>query len=115
DRLRRHFEGSLSLSVTGDPTGLDQHVESALAGIAREALTNAVKHGSASRITAELEFSEGGAVRVVVTDDGIGFDANSVRADAYGLVSMQERATRAGVELTFVTEQGAGTTIIASW
>jgi signal transduction histidine kinase len=28
---------------------------------------------------------------------------------------MQERASRAGVALTFVTEQGAGTTIVASW
>jgi signal transduction histidine kinase len=52
---------------------------------------------------------------VVVTDDGIGFDPNAVRADAYGLVSMQERAARGHVALTFVTEPGAGTTIVASW
>jgi PAS domain S-box-containing protein len=114
DSVRRHFAGSVILDVTGDAVLLDAAVESALVGVTREALTNAVKHSSAGRITVELNFAHG-AVRLVVSDDGIGFDANAVRADAYGLVSMQERAARAHVALTFVTEHGAGTTIIASW
>jgi signal transduction histidine kinase len=113
DSVRRHFAGSMILDATGDAVLLGASVESALAGIAREALTNAVKHSNATRITVELNFAHG-AVRLVVSDDGIGFDANAVRADAYGLVSMQERAARAHVALTFVTEPGAGTTIIAS-
>jgi len=113
DSVRRHFAGSLILDVTGDAVLLDAAIESALVGIVREALTNAVKHSNASRITVELNFAHG-AVRAVVADDGIGFDANTVRPDAYGLVSMQERAARAGVALTFVTEPGAGTTIVAS-
>ena len=114
DSVRRHFAGSLILDVTGDAILLDTAVESALAGIAREALTNAMKHSAGTRITVGLNFARG-AVRLVVSDDGIGFDANAVRADAYGLISMQERAVRAHVALTFVTERGAGTTIIASW
>jgi signal transduction histidine kinase len=114
DSVRRHFAGSLILDVAGDAVLLDTAVESALAGIAREALTNAVKHSNGTRITVELNFAHG-AARLVVSDDGIGFDASAVHADAYGLVSMQERAVRAHVALTFVTEPGAGTTIIASW
>ena len=115
NKLKRRFEGSISLSVAGSPVRIDPAVESALAGIASEALTNAVKHSKAMRIVAELDFAKRGGVRIVVSDDGVGFDANDVRADAYGLVSMQERATRARVALTFVTEPGAGTTIVASW
>jgi NarL family two-component system sensor histidine kinase LiaS len=114
-KLQRHFDGSLTLSVAGSPVRIDPAVEAALAGIANEALTNAVKHSKAMRIAAELDFADSGALRIVVTDDGVGFDANDVRADAYGLVSMQERATRARVALTFVVEPGAGTTIVASW
>jgi signal transduction histidine kinase len=114
DSVRRHFAGSLIFDVTGDAVLLDGGIESALVGITREALTNAAKHSSATRITVELDFAHGG-VRAVVSDDGIGFDANAVREDAYGLVSMQERAARARVALTFVTEPGAGTTIVASW
>ena len=114
DSVRRHFPGSLILDVTGEDVLLDGLVESALVGIVREALTNAVKHSNATRITVELNFAHD-SVRLVVSDDGTGFDANAVQPDAYGLVSMQERAARAHLALTFVAEPGAGTTIIASW
>jgi len=115
DSLARPFVGSIDFSVNGDSTLFDAAVESALTGIAREAITNAVKHSNATRIAVELDFAKGGAVRVVVSDDGIGFDPNAVRTDSYGLISMQERAARSRVALTFVTEPGAGTTIVASW
>ncbi|HTY06873.1 MAG TPA: PAS domain S-box protein [Gemmatimonadales bacterium] len=115
DSMRRHYAGSLTLSVTGAAVLLDAAVESALAGIARAAVTNAVRHSNATRVTVELDFAETGAVRLVIADDGIGFDANAITPDAYGVISMQERATRAGVALTFVTEPGAGTEIVASW
>ena len=114
DSVRRLFAGSLMLDVSGDAVGVDPGIESAFLGIAREALTNAIKHSQATRITVELNIAPE-SVRLVVSDDGIGFDANAVRADAYGLVSMQERAAAAHVALTFVTEPAAGTTIIASW
>ena len=115
DSLARHFGGAMDLRVDGDGVLFDAAVESALTGIAREAITNAVKHSNATRIAVELDFAKGGAVRLAVSDDGIGFDPNAVRADSYGLVSMQERAARGQVALTFVTEPGAGTTIVASW
>ena len=115
DSLARPFGGSMDLTITGDSALFDAAVESALTGIAREAITNAVKHSNATRIAVELDFAKGGAVRVVVSDDGIGFDPNAARTDSYGLVSMQERAARGHVALTFVTEPGAGTTVIASW
>ena len=115
DNLTRHFEGSMDLTVNGDSAVLDAAVESALAGIAREAITNAVKHSHATRIAVDLDFAKAGAARVVVSDDGLGFDPNAARKDSYGLVSMQERAARTSVALTFVTEPGAGTTIVASW
>jgi len=115
DNLARHFTGSIELAVNGENVGFDSAVEAALTGIAREAITNAVKHSNATRIAVQLDFAKGGAVRVVVSDDGVGFDPNAVRADSYGLVSMQERAARGHVALTFVTEPGAGTTMVASW
>jgi signal transduction histidine kinase len=54
-------------------------------------------------------------VRATVIDNGVGFDPDVSRPDGFGLVSMHERAARAGVALTFITDPGAGTTVIASW
>jgi PAS domain S-box-containing protein len=115
ESLRRHFSGSLNLAVTGNAVLSDATVESALVGIAREALTNAIKHSMATRIGVELNFAKSGSAQVVISDDGIGFDPNAVRSEHYGLLSMQERASRARIALTFVTEPSAGTTIVASW
>jgi len=115
DSGRRHFVGTLNFAVTGNAVLLPAAVESALAGIAREALTNATRHSGAPRVAVELAFQVGGAVRLAVADDGVGFDVEKVPADGYGLTSMQDRAARAGVALTFVTEPGAGTEVVASW
>jgi NarL family two-component system sensor histidine kinase LiaS len=115
DSLRRHFAGEVSLEIKGKAVLLPAPVESALTSITREALSNAIRHSGASRVCVEIEFSESGAVRLIIADQGVGFDSNAVRPDAYGLISMNERATRAGVALTFVTEPGAGTEILASW
>ena len=115
DSGRRHFGGTLNFAVTGDAVLLPASVESALAGIAREALTNATRHSGAPRVEVELAFQDGGAVRLAVADDGVGFDLENVHSNGYGLTSMQDRAARAGVALTFVTEPGAGTEVVASW
>jgi PAS domain S-box-containing protein len=115
DSGRRHFGGTLDFAVTGNAVLLPASVESALAGIAREALTNATRHSGAPRVVVELAFQDGGAVRLAVADDGVGFDVQHVLPDGYGLTSMQDRAARAGVALTFVTEPGAGTEVVASW
>jgi PAS domain S-box-containing protein len=115
DSGRRHFDGTLSFAVTGNAVLLPASVESALAGIAREALTNATRHSGAPQVEVELAFQDGGAVRLAVADSGVGFDVEKVPSDGYGLTSMQDRAARAGVALTFVTEPGAGTEVVASW
>ena len=115
DSGRRHFGGTLDFAVTGNAVLLPASVESALVGIAREALTNATRHSGAPRVVVELAFQDGGAVRLAVADDGVGFDVQHGRPDGYGLTSMQDRAARAGVALTFVTEPGAGTEVVASW
>jgi PAS domain S-box-containing protein len=115
DSLRRHFAGEVSITVKGDAVLLPAPVESALASIAHEALSNAIRHSGATQVGLEIEFAPGGAVRLIVADAGAGFDTSEVRADAYGLISMNERASRAGIALTFVTEPGAGTEVVASW
>jgi len=115
DSVRRHFSGSLTLTVSGVPALLDAEVESALLGIGREALSNAVRHSGAAQIRVQLTFTGVSSARLVVCDNGVGFDADAPGLDGYGLVSMRERAVEGGVLLTVATEPGAGTEIVASW
>ena len=59
--------------------------------VVREALNNAARHSRATRIVVRL-FREEGLVRLVVEDDGIGFDPQQVDRDAhFGLQLIAER------------------------
>ena len=87
-------------------------VREALVRIAREAVTNAARHGDAGLVRVELENGKGLKLRIV--DDGRGFDAVTTRRGrngGFGLVSMSERARAVGAVLTVQSRRGAGTTV----
>lgn len=86
-------------------------VEISLYRIVQEALSNIVKYASASHVSILLIVSNS-ATTLLVEDDGIGFDPESVRRqDGVGLVSMHERATLLGGAIDFESKPGQGTTI----
>ncbi|MEV7331529.1 GAF domain-containing sensor histidine kinase [Micromonospora sp. NPDC093244] len=59
-----------------------------LTAVLREALSNAVRHAQASRVTVAVRV-DGGQVSLTVTDDGVGCDPATARG---GLVNLRERA-----------------------
>ena len=91
---------------------LPPEAETALYRIVQEALTNVVKHASATRVSITLVRKEASAV-VVIEDDGRGFDPEAVRAGALGFTGMRERVELVGGRLTVETSPGAGTTLVA--
>jgi PAS domain S-box-containing protein len=88
-------------------------VEASCFRIVQEALTNVVRHAGAHLVVVELHAEEG-VLRLVVRDNGRGFDVADVRRRATeGLVGMQERAALAGGALEIESTPGRGTVIIA--
>ena len=90
---------------------LDPVVETECFRVAQEALTNVVRHAQAREVTVSLS-SRDGQLHLSVSDDGVGFDAASLREDAVrgaslGLLSMEERTALAGGG--FETHYGFGT------
>lgn len=87
----------------------------ALTRITREAVSNALRHGGADRVHLTLE-SQSGARRLVVQDDGRGFElSEQLTGMGYGMTSMRERAV--GLPGRFVVESspGQGTTVTVAW
>ena len=85
--------------------------ESHLYRIVQEALNNVSKHAAATYVSVLLEHTEG-EVRLIVEDNGRGFDADQVpHHKAIGLTSMQERAALIGGEVEFESAPGRGTTV----
>jgi signal transduction histidine kinase len=80
-------------------------VEAAAYFIACEALTNAVKHGSPSRVSVRAERDDG-MLRLVVSDDGIGG-----AVPRSGLAGMADRVAAQGGTLALESPAGMGTRI----
>lgn len=105
-----------SLGVTGRERRLPSPAELALFRVAQEAVSNAERHAAPTRIAVGLGF-EAGRVRLLVTDDGRGFDpadpAAGRRRGSLGMSGMGERLQLAGGSLTVHSAPGAGTTVEA--
>jgi len=89
-------------------------VEREIIGIAQEALSNAVRHSRAQRITVRAATVRAIGVRLSVADDGRGI-VNDHRTGGFGMTSMQERAERIGASLTIVTAPRSGTEVVLAW
>jgi len=91
---------------------VDEALGRELLKIANEALGNALRHAGDARASVELEV-DADAVRLVVSDDGVGFDLpGTLRASRrLGLTSMRERAGALGGSLRIDTAPGEGTTV----
>jgi signal transduction histidine kinase len=79
--------------------------------IAREAMTNAVRHGDPAKITIELQNMEG--LSLAIEDDGRGFlvPDSQAASDGFGLVSMKERAKALSGSLKVRSRPGSGTRV----
>lgn len=81
--------------------------------IAREAMSNAVRHGGAGTI--ELALDGGADLRLRIRDDGEGFDVDGGvepgQRSGFGLASMRERAARVGGRVEVRSDAGKGTEI----
>ena len=89
-------------------------VEREIVAIAQEALTNAVRHSRAGKITIRAAAVQSVGLRLSVADDGRGI-AREPSATGFGMTSMQERAERIGASLTIVTAPRNGTEVVLAW
>jgi len=91
---------------------LPPEIETTLYRVVQEALTNVVKHAGADHVSIVISGRDR-SVAATVDDDGRGFDAESVRADALGLLGMRERLALVGGSLAVESSAESGTTIAA--
>lgn len=101
-------------ATAGELDGLPREVSVTVYRVLQEALTNVTRHAQASAVEVELS-REGGAVELVVRDDGVGLGgAQRPRTDGggMGLIGMRERAQAAGGVLSLRQPTGGGTELV---
>lgn len=99
--------------------GLTQPLDSDLRALlfrnVRELLTNVVKHAKAQSVQVTLQQS-GTTVKLIVQDDGVGFDPNQVSSGertptGFGLFSIQERMADMGGSMEVISARDQGCTV----
>ena len=90
---------------------IDDTVSTALYRIGQEAVTNALRHSSATTVLVSLEADEEGIV-LTISDNGSGFDVQKKKnIDGFGIEGMRERANLVGGRLDIRSSPEDGTTI----
>jgi len=108
---------------TGVPAGFEANREdvplgpdtsAALYRVAQEALANVSKHAHAKRVTVQL-FASDGEVSLEISDDGVGFDPQMLRATpGFGVRALMERARGLGGWAEVSSAPNRGTTLMFS-
>ncbi|HLE58300.1 MAG TPA: GAF domain-containing sensor histidine kinase [Candidatus Limnocylindria bacterium] len=112
DELR--LEASVEVVPDGAGTSVDGEIMGDVLQIAREALSNVARHAGVSRVAIRAE-QIGDDLRLMVADDGRGFDPDAPLAGTHhGLANIRRRAERIGGQVQVVSGRGAGTRIIVS-
>ncbi|MDJ0335385.1 histidine kinase [Salinibacterium sp. G-O1] len=110
---RYHFQLVVDLD---DSIVVDSEKQHALTRITREAVSNAIHHGNATRVQVTLSQSDGQR-ELTIADDGTGFDVQSASAAGlgYGLVSMRERGRALPGAVRITSEAGVGSRVAVQW
>ena len=96
---------------------LDPAIAIAAFRIAQEALTNVARHAQARRVRMSVRLRRrDGTLRLVVCDDGVGFDPEATlrrgaRGEGIGLLGMRERAALLGGRVDIRSSPGRGTAV----
>ena len=98
----------VTFTVTGGNRPLPLRIESGLYRIAQEALTNVNRHAQAGRATMQLVTAPAEA-KLIIEDDGRGFDPAQIPDNRYGLMGLNERVKLLNGQLHLESSPGAGT------
>jgi two-component system NarL family sensor kinase len=113
DRCAERLGAEITVAV--DPAAAGRHDE-LIVVIARELLTNAVKHSGARHVVVSVA-ADHERIELEVRDDGAGFDPGrrelALRDGHVGLASSEQRVRSAGGEFVVTSAPGAGTVVQA--
>lgn len=112
--LRAGREAQFDIKIDDEAAALltpEQSIEALQ--IAREAVSNALRHGHATLVTVRIIRSDR-ELCLLVQDNGAGFDAAHTRDGGHGLGNMRARAARLGASIKITSAPGEGTRVLAT-
>ncbi len=110
-RLIGQDQSRVSVDLGEDLPVLPMHYTRELLFLIREAVVNALEHAEAQEIRVALHRHGNDQLRLVIEDDGRGFEPTVVASGHLGVMSMRERAEEIGGACSIARRNGGGTTV----
>jgi PAS domain S-box-containing protein len=113
NKFRKHTKLECNLILPEQEFKLDEDQSVTVFRILQESLNNVVKHAQASRV--DIVFADQTrSLSMLVKDNGVGFDADVQKEQAYGLLGIRERALMVGGRARITSKPGRGTRVSLS-
>jgi signal transduction histidine kinase len=118
ERVALEWKVPLTIRVGPHVEGIPDPIAQSIPPMVHEAVVNAVKHGSPSRIRVDIDV-DGRTLHIIVADDGHGFpfrgryDHDALAAASLGPASLRDRAASLGGTLAIESEASGSRVEIA--
>lgn len=109
-----HFGFTVQLDYQLPPRFVPSHQAIHVLQIAREALSNALKHAQVTEVTVTVSLRDN-QVRLVVADNGRGVPDQAERSNHYGLIIMRDRAQSLRGDCQVRRRENGGTEVVVTF
>jgi PAS domain S-box-containing protein len=113
DALQAYTHAEVTMEIECD-SHIPEEITRNVHRIVQECLNNITKHAEASQIDIYLCSSNEG-VEVKISDNGLGFDPQSIPPGSMGIDIMNDRAQKIDAQLNIESKPGSGTQIAITW
>ena len=113
DASRAYTHAEVTLEVQSD-FNTPEDITRNLHRIVQECLNNITKHAEASQINIYLCSNQQG-VEIRISDNGLGFDTETIPPGSMGIDIMCDRARKIDAKLKIESQPGSGTQIMITW
>ena len=109
ERMANAYPTEIHVEIEGEVDSIESRTAEELLKLVTEAVSNALRHSRADRVTIGVRRAEEG-VAVTIDDNGSGFELDKVRR-GMGLINMRERVERLGGVFDIAPVPGSGTRV----
>jgi PAS domain S-box-containing protein len=115
EQFREKYNIRFHFISDGERGLIDQGMSILLYNVVRELMVNIVKHGKAKIAKVSvMEYAD--EIKIIVEDDGIGFDTTRLRPDGsnegFGILNIAERLSSIGGRIEIQSAPNTGTTVL---
>jgi signal transduction histidine kinase len=110
ERVKELKKFNVNLDITSEDLALSYQTKSVIVRVAQEFLQNSMKYANCETLSISVVKVDN-KLKIILMDDGVGFDIENTKEVGIGLVNMKKRVELIGGHYLLESTKGEGTTL----